>query len=160
MIYIKKTNKCDTRTLKKGQELNIKDVEEDTKKHREAVYEACEMFSDKLILQAMRHDYTKCNDFLPMFKRALETGFKDDEFKKLNWWEIHKTTERHHLNDFVPEDVNLIDVIEMLCDCVCAGKARTGKVFPIKITNEILQLAVENTVKYLIDNIEVEDEDS
>ena len=40
-----------------------------------------------------------------MFKRALETGFKDDEFKKLNWWEIHKTTERHHLNDFVPEDV-------------------------------------------------------
>ena len=157
MIYIKKTNKCDTRTLKKGQTLNIKDVEEDTKKHREAVYDACQMLATKLEIQAMRHDYTKCDDFLPMFKRALETGFKDDEFKKLNWWQIHKTTERHHLNDFVPENVNLIDVIEMLCDCVCAGKARTGKVFKIELSNELLQQAVENTVEYLIDNIKVEE---
>lgn len=157
MIYIKKTNKCDTRTLKKGQELNIEDVRRDTVKHREAVFEACDMLAEKLSMQAMRHDYTKLNDFLPMFKRALETGFKDDEFKQLNWWDIHKRTERHHLNDFVPEDVNLIDVIEMLCDCVCAGKARTGNVYPIKISNETLQLAVENTVKFLIENIEVEE---
>ena len=155
MIYINKTNKCDTRTLKKGQELNINDVQEDTIKHREAVFAACDMLAEKLSMQAAQHDYTKLREFLPMFKRALETGFKDDEFKKLNWWDIHRKAERHHLNDFVPEDVNLIDVIEMLCDCVCAGKARTGNVYPIKISNETLQLAVENTVKFLIENIKV-----
>ncbi len=94
-----------------------------------------------------------------MFYRALKSGFKDDEFRKLNWWKIHQTKERHHLNDHCPDDVNLIDVMEMLCDCVCAGKARTGNVYPINISPDILEKAVANTQKLLEENISVEKEE-
>ncbi len=45
----------------------------------------------------------------------------------------------------------------MIVDCVCAGKARSGKVRPLEINDAILKKAVENTTK-LIDNItEVEE---
>ena len=57
-----------------------------------------------------------------------------------------------------PSDVNLIDVIEMLIDCVCAGKARTGVVYPINISSEILQKAVKNTVEVLKENVVVEND--
>ena len=93
--------------------------------------------------------------YLAVFTRALKTGFKDDEFKKINWWNIHKTKERHHLNDNCPDDVNIIDVIEMIVDCTMAGLARTGKVYDISIKPEILKKAVDNTVKLLIDNTKV-----
>lgn len=156
-LVIKKTNKCDTRALKKGEELKIEDVQEDTEKHIAAVYGACSLIANELKLQASKHDHTKLDEYLPIFTRALQTGFQDDKFAELNWFKLHTHLERHHLNDYVPEDVNLIDVIEMICDCVCAGKARTGKVYPIVISNEILQKAVENTTKFLIENIEVED---
>lgn len=49
------------------------------------------------------------------------------------------------------------DVLEMLFDCVSAGMTRSGSVYPIEISNEILQKAVSNTVDYLIKHIEVVD---
>ena len=70
-------------------------------------------------------------------------------------------TERHHLNDSVPEDVNLIDVLEMVIDCTCAGLARSGDVYPIKISQEVLEMAIENTRNLIIENTEIlEDSDN
>ena len=67
------------------------------------------------------------------------------------------TIKRHHLLSRCPDDVDLLDVIEMIVDCVCAGKARSGEVRPLEISDDILRLAVENTVK-LVDNLtEVEE---
>ena len=66
-------------------------------------------------------------------------------------------TERHHLLKNVPDDVDLLDVLEQICDCVSAGMARSGKVFDVEIPSEILEKAVKNTVKMLIDRIEVEE---
>jgi len=45
----------------------------------------------------------------------------------------------------------------MLFDCVSAGMTRSGSVYPIEISNEILQKAVINTVDYLVKHIEVAD---
>ena len=67
---------------------------------------------------------------------------------------------RHHLNSHCPDDVNLIDVIEMICDCVCAGMARSGAVRPVEIRTEILQKAVENTAKMLSDTVILEESDA
>ena len=44
----------------------------------------------------------------------------------------------------------------MIADCVCAGKARSGKVRPIEINEEILKKAVDNTVKLIDKYTEVE----
>lgn len=59
---------------------------------------------------------------------------------------MHIKNERHHLLSRCPEDVNLIDVMEMITDCVCAGMSRSGEVRPIEIDNVILEKALENTV--------------
>ncbi len=65
--------------------------------------------------------------------------------------------ERHHLDDRVPDDVNLLDVIEMVVDCVVAGMARTGEVYPIELSNDILQKALNNTKELLIKHTKVQD---
>lgn len=155
MIKIKKTTKCDTRALDKT--FNITDIESDTKKHIKAVQDACLYLAIELVHQASLHDNTKLNKYLSAFYEALQSGFTGKEFEGLDWWQVHINKERHHLNDRCPEDVNLIDVIEMLCDCVCAGLARTGSVYDINISNDILQKAVKNTVTLLKDEIVVEE---
>ena len=72
------------------------------------------------------------------------------------WAHLHfDVLERHHLNRHCPDDVDLFDVLEMIFDCVSAGMARSGSVYPLKISNEILQKAVANTVNYLVENIEI-----
>ena len=79
--------------------------------------------------------------------------FFDGEWSKLHYEEL----ERHHLKRFCPEDVNLFDVIEMLCDCVCAGMARSGDIYDIDIPADILTKAVSNTVELMKQQIEVVD---
>ena len=73
------------------------------------------------------------------------------------WFKNRHMTERHHLNDSVPEDVNLIDVLEMVIDCTVAGLARSGNVYPITISPEVLQKAVENTSNLIINNTKIVD---
>lgn len=156
-ILIRKTDKCDTRT--NTRDFTVADVESDTIKHINAVKECGKFLSEFMQSQFADHDHTKLGEYLPSFYEALKTGFKGKEFNGLDWWDVHKNSERHHLNDRCPDDVNLIDVLEMVCDCVCAGKARTGTVYPIAISPEILQKAVANTQKLLESNIIViEDE--
>lgn len=160
-IQIQETKKADTRTLKPGDILSEKDVKRDTELHIEAVELCGDFLCDKIKKQFKEHDHTKLGEYLPAFTKALSTGFKGKEFKEQDWWQIH-LTERHHLNDKVPEDVNLIDVLEMICDCVSAGMARTGTVYDVTLSNETLKKAFENTVKLIKDNIEVvpQDQDS
>lgn len=78
-------------------------------------------------------------------------NFMDGEWAHLHYYE----KERHHLKQHCPDDVNLFDVIEMLCDCVAAGMARSGDVYDVDIPAEVLTKAVANTVELLKDEIEV-----
>lgn len=73
------------------------------------------------------------------------------------WYQMHIDKERHHPMSKCHDDINLLDVIEMIVDCVCAGKARAGEVRAMEIDDEILKKAFQNTVG-LIDNLtEVEE---
>lgn len=60
-----------------------------------------------------------------------------------------------HLLSNCPDDVNLIDVLEMIVDCVCAGLARSGDIRDLEINSEILDRAVKNTAKLIKGMIEV-----
>ena len=53
----------------------------------------------------------------------------------------------------VTEDINLIDVIEMIVDCVMAGLARSGEVYPLDINPDVLLKAFQNTVEMLKENV-------
>ena len=73
----------------------------------------------------------------------------------MEWFKNRHMTERHHLNDRVPDDVNLLDVLEMVIDCTCAGLSRSGDVYPITIPQDVLEKAIENTKNLIIENSEV-----
>lgn len=100
------------------------------------------------------HDHDKISD-IDGFHRDFITGFKQHA-----WWDNHRKVNRHHLlePDGVPENVNLIDVLDMIVDCVMAGMARTGDVYPLNISPDVLMKAFENTVMVLKDNVTVEDD--
>ena len=53
--------------------------------------------------------------------------------------------------------MNLIDVLEMIADCVLAGMARSGSVYPLNLPTEVLVKAFENTVQLLKENVKVVD---
>jgi hypothetical protein len=153
-ILIKKTNRCDTRTLAPGAVVTEEAAKTDTIYHIEAVKKCGDALVEMLKEQFAKHDFTKL-DTIPWFTDGLNKGFNSKEFT--DWYKMHVNTERHHLLKSVPDDVNLIDVLEMLCDCCSAGMARTGKVYDVDVPDEVLRLAVKNTVNMLISSIKVED---
>lgn len=157
-IVIKETKHCDTRALEDGEHLTEEAVKHDTELHIEAVEKCGEYICDKIKEQFKEHDHTKLGKYLSAFTEALSNGFKGKEFKDQDWWKVH-LTERHHLNDKVPDDVNLIDVLEMICDCVSAGMARTGEVYDVKLSEKVLKQAFDNTVEMLKKEIKVEKDD-
>lgn len=78
-------------------------------------------------------------------------------FKQTGWWDRHRKLNRHHLHqeDGIPADVNLIDVLDFIADCVMAGMARSGSVTPLELPPELLSRAFQNTVEMLKSQVSV-----
>ena len=74
------------------------------------------------------------------------------------WFQLHVNTERHHMLDHCPDDVNLIDLLERITDITMAGLSRSGTIHDTEIPNELLQKAYKNTLQLLKDNVIVEGE--
>ena len=151
MIKIMKSETADTRTC----DVNAVTKEQLLKSsysHIADVRQAMTMFEKILIEAGEKHDYTKI-DGIEQFFKDFKTDFKEHE-----WWDNHRKEERHHISfsDGVKTDIDLIDVLEYIADCVMAGMARTGKVYDVKLSNELLQLAFKNTVDKLISQVEVQ----
>lgn len=152
-----KTNKLgDTRTATRVPTIN--EFKQANRLHCEDVKNMMRAIASEIRDRGIVHDYTKAGEpSKSLFYRELCATIegKMDDFTAGKWYPAHCATERHHLNVFCPDDVNLIDVIEMLCDCVCAGMARSGEVRPVEINADILEKAVQNTVTMLADAIEI-----
>lgn len=151
MITIQQSKTADTRscdfasvskeTLLASSEQHIGDVR------------AALAFFERLIDNAANvHDFDKIED-IDGFHADFITGFK-----QTGWWDRHRQLNRHHLlqPDGVRDDVNLIDVLDMIADCVMAGMARTGSVYPLNIDPAVLMKAFQNTVELLKSNVRVE----
>jgi hypothetical protein len=144
MITIKKSATADTRTC---------DFANTTKEtllgsslqHIGDVAQAMAFFSQQLFLAAACHDADKLTA-IDWFHEDFVTGFE-----QTGWWDNHRKIHRHHLaqEDGVPEDVNLLDVIEYISDCVMAGMARSGSVYDLEMPPELLTKAFTNTVELL-----------
>ena len=153
MITIYKNPNGDTRTASKS--VTFVEFQEANTSHIQDVNAVMEYISDLCLSAGEYHDCTKKTQekmFYRDFKNTLETGasFTDGE-----WYQLHITAERHHIDNHCPEDVNLIDILEMIADRVCAGMARSGEVYDINLPAEILQKAVKNTTELLKEQIEV-----
>jgi len=125
-----------------------------SRQHIADVCEALSYFKDLIDAAAHSHDTDKLTD-IDGFHADFLTGFKEH-----SWWDRHRKLNRHHLlePDGVPSDVNLIDVLDMIADCVMAGMARTGTVYDLKISPDVLMAAFGNSVELLKKEIVVEKE--
>jgi hypothetical protein len=148
LIEIKRCETADSRTCD-WSKVTKDSLFEDSKLHKYDVNRCIMYLVSKLVLAAKNHDHDKL-DNIDEFHSNFTTGFEED-----SWLKTHYTEERHHLNSHVPDDVNLIDVIEMIADCMAAGAARSGSYRDIELSNEILQSAVKNTAQLLQDVIKI-----
>ena len=157
-IKIKRNTLGDTRTAKRVP--TFIEFSHSNNSHVDDVLHMMNSIAEMIRAAGANHDHTKINDpEKSLFYRELcaTREGKTDSFVDGKWYPMHCKTERHHLNECCPDDVNLIDILEMICDCVCAGMARSGSVYPIEISSEILQKAVSNTVEMCMNAVEVEE---
>jgi hypothetical protein len=150
MIHIKKSPTADTRTCDFANTTK-ETLLASSRQHIQDVGVAMAHFAIMLCTQAEVHDHDKISD-IDGFHRDFLTGFEEH-----SWWDNHRKVNRHHLleADGVPTDVNLIDVLDMISDCVMAGMARSGEVYPLNIDPEVLMRAFQNTVDLLKKNVKV-----
>jgi hypothetical protein len=155
MISIKKSPTADTRTCDFAN-ISKKTLFDSSVQHIEDVRQGIEFFRELLVEAANVHDHDKLSD-IDGFHRDFVTGFTRTE-----WWDNHRKVNRHHLlnEDGVPADVNLIDVLDMIADCVMAGMARSGSVYALNFNPEILRKAFDNTVELLKSQVVIESEES
>lgn len=144
MIEIHQSKTADTRTC------DFANVSKETllassEQHINDVREALNFFIDQIDDAGERHDVDKISD-IDGFHADFVTGFK-----QTGWWDRHRKMNRHHLTeaDGIPDDVNLIDVLDFVADCVMAGMARSGSVTPLELPPELLTRAFQNTVELL-----------
>lgn len=151
MIKIQMSPTADTRTC------DFANVTKETlyassKQHISDVRRALDFFMARVCEAGQRHDSDKLTD-IDGFYADFVTGFK-----QTGWWDRHRQLNRHHLNmaDGVRDDVNLIDVLDFIADCVMAGMARSGSVYPLRLPSELLERAFQNTVEMLKREVVVE----
>ena len=140
------TRTCDVSTVSKEQLILS------SNQHVQDVAKGMQFFASLLLEAANNHDHDKFSG-IDHFHSDFVT-----KFEETGWWDNHRKVNRHHLlaDDGVPEDVNLVDVIDMIVDCVMAGMGRSGSVYPLEIKPEVLQAAFENTVDLLKAQVVVE----
>lgn len=150
MIEIDKSETADTRTC------DFTKVSKDTllassKQHIGDVRKALDFFMARVCEAGQQHDPDKLTD-IDGFHADFVTGFT-----QTGWWDRHRKLNRHHLTmaDGIPADVNLIDVLDFIADCVMAGVARSGSVYPLALSPELLERAFQNTVSLLTSQVVV-----
>lgn len=151
-LKIKRSPTADTRTCD-WTKVTKNDLLRTSYQHIKDVQLAMQTFSLMLQDAAASHDHTKITG-IDKFHSDFATGFKSTQ-----WWDNHRVVERHHLEqtDGVPEDVNLIDVLEFIADCVMAGMARSGSVRQLIISDDTLRKAFNNTANMIASLVVVED---
>ncbi len=150
MIQIHKSQTADTRTC------DFANTTKETllvssRQHIEDVRAGLWFLMNLIVKAGMNHDTDKITD-IDGFHRDFVTGFT-----QTTWWDAHRKLNRHHLtkDDGIPADVNLIDVLDFIADCVMAGMGRSGSVYPLSLPPELLERAFQNTIELLKSNVEV-----
>lgn len=151
MITIQPSPTADTRTCDYAN-VSKQTLLASSEQHIHDVRIALAFFIGQVYKAGNNHDPDKLTD-IDSFHADFVTGFK-----QTGWWDRHRKLNRHHLteSDGIPEDVNLIDVLDFIADCVMAGMARSGSVYPLSLPAELLERAFQNTVSLLTREVVVE----
>ena len=151
-IVVEPSPTADTRTA--DHVVSLDELRKSTEMHIGDVKRGMFYLASLLREAGENHDWTKLRylpSFYAQFSEAQKTGLWGN-----GWYDkIHVKRERHHLEDGCHEDVNLIDVLEHIVDCVMAGMARKGEYRPDVLGAGILERAYANTQKMMSDAVRV-----
>ena len=152
MITILKSPTADTRTCDVTK-VSKQQLLESSLRHIQDVAKGLAFFSARLTEIAACHDYDKLTEINHFYSDFLT------KFQQTGWWDNHRRIHRHHLAqaDGIPGNVDLLDVLEYIADCVMAGMVRSGSVYELKMEDELLRRAFLNTIELLKENVEVVD---
>lgn len=153
MITIYKNPNGDTRTAPKG--VTFEQFKEANNMHIDDVKAVMWELSKMVDNAGENHDCTKKSQERMFYRDFVDTQENGTNFVNSEWYKLHIKAERHHLFSNCPDDVNLIDVLEMIADCTCAGLARNGEIRDLEISEEILIKAAKNTAKLIKSMVEV-----
>lgn len=155
MIEIKKNPNGDTRTAPRG--ITFEQFQEANDMHIDDVGKVMHALSRFVDMAGRSHDFTKKSRERMFYRDFVNTQENGADFANAEWYQLHVKAERHHLLSNCPDDVNLIDVLEMIADCTCAGLARSGEIRDLEIDNDILNRAVKNTAEMIKNMVTVKE---
>lgn len=147
MIEITKNPNGDTRTAPKN--VTFEQFQEANDMHIDDVRAVMYELSKMVDQAGEHHDCTKKSQERMFYNSFLSTINEGTDFVNDQWYQLHIRAERHHLLSNCPDDVNLIDVMEMIADCVCAGMSRSGEIRDLEIDGDILNKALQNTANLI-----------
>ena len=153
MIEITKNPNGDTRTAPKG--ITFEQFQQANDMHTQDVQSVMWELSKMVDRAEELHDCTKKSQERMFYRDFVDTQENGVDFVSGEGYQLHVNAERHHLLSNCPKDVNLIDVLEMIADCTCAGLARSGEIRDLEINSEILDRAVKNTAELIKSMVEV-----
>ena len=155
-VYISYNPNGDTRTVDPNNLPNLKEFHAANSSHRADVKQVMTNLSNDLFDMGVRHDCTKTyGDSESIFyKNFVESVTNGEDFTKSEWYQYHIRKERHHPTSYCHDDINLLDLIEMIADVVCAAKSRSGtREYIPEISDEILRKAYENTLELVWNSV-------
>lgn len=153
-LHIKKNINGDTRSAKSIP--TIDDLHVSNINHINDVRKVLYMLSDILKSKADNHDHTKLDNEDLFYRDFINSMTNNSDFKDSEWYKLHIESEKHHPLSYLHNDFDILDLLETLADGICAGLSRSGEFKPFNFDSEILQKAVDNTCKFILDNIKID----
>lgn len=141
------------KTVKRDGDISYQDLRRSTKMHQSDVKRVLYYIADRLKKIGDIHDWSKDTLAELYYNDYVDSKRNNKDMHKGEWYKYHFEHERHHLMNSVPEDVNLLDVIEFIADCCCDGIAESGEPEKMEISDKLLRQAFDNTIKMITRSI-------
>ena len=101
-----------------------------------------------LIYAGWKHDNSKQSDIDGYFNALVEAKREGIDVHDTEWYKDHFKKERSHLDYLVPEDVDLLDVMEFVVSNVLEGADS------ISLSADVLAKALANTFAFVKAHVE------
>lgn len=144
--------------------MTIAECKVETQKHIERVRHYIKFMTDKQTLRAIKHDAIKLESpevevFAEFTPRLADTQYGTDEYKEClagmkPALEHHYANSRHHPEHFAKGilDMNLIDIVEMLCDWKAASERQKDGNLLKSIEMNAARFGYDDQVKQILVN--------
>lgn len=156
IVEIDKSPNADSRTADKGK-VSFEDFSKATDMHREDVKNVIYELARRLREIGDKHDWTKKEQEDEYYDSYVTSKKNGTDFHKSDWYKNHVKEERHHIKYHVAQDINLLDILEVVCDHCCDELVEKGRVGKMDIDEDVLMKAFNNTVELVKSFIRLDD---